>query len=249
MSNLRPRLIPSFYISGYDLVNRILFKEDTNRYIGDPLNTLRIFNQYNPDEIILTDIDAWKKGINYELLIDISEEIFCPFTYGGGIYSYNDAKKIIQLGFEKISFNHAVFENFNIIEKVANNFGCQSVVINCDVIKSNNDYFMFNYRSQKKMNIKMVDLLDDIDLSKVGEILVTNVDRDGSFKGPDFDLIRLITNKYKKPIIYKGGLDKAENIKKCFQIGCSAITSSNFFIMKKKSGGIVFSNPNNFKTN
>ena len=143
MNDLRPRIIPSFYISGNDLVNRILFKKDTNRYIGDPLNTLRIFNQYNPDEIILTNIEAWKKNINYELLNDISEEIFCPITYGGGVYSYNDAKQVIQLGFEKISFNYAVFENFNVIEKVANNFGCQSVIINCDVIKCNNDYFIF----------------------------------------------------------------------------------------------------------
>lgn len=158
MNNLRPRVIPSFYTSSSKLINRIYFNDKKERYIGDPLNTLRIFNQYNPDEIILIDIDAWINGINYELLESISDEIFCPLTYGGGVYNYDDAKNIIQLGFEKISFNFNVINNFNVIEKVSYNFGSQSTIINFDLVYEDNEYYIFDYREKKKRIINFLNI-------------------------------------------------------------------------------------------
>ena len=124
---MRPRIIPGFQISKGELVHIIEFNKNSKRYIGDPLNTLRIFNQFDCDEISIVDVDAWRNGIDFGLLEKISEEIFLPLSYGGGIKNFNEASKIIGLGFEKIIFNDTIFSNINFSAGGLNHF---SVLLN-----------------------------------------------------------------------------------------------------------------------
>ena len=141
---LLKRIIPTLIMKNDELIHRSKFDKSTDRYVGDPINTINIFNQFQVDEIILLNIEnsRYKKKINFNLLKDIAGEAFFPLTYGGGINNYEDAEKIISLGFEKIAINNAFLENKNFIEKLSKKIGAQSVVISIDVLKMNNEYYI-----------------------------------------------------------------------------------------------------------
>ena len=130
-----------------ELIHRSNFNKSTDRYVGDPINTINIFNQFQVDEIILLNIEnsRYKKKINFDFLKDIAGEAFFPLTYGGGINNYEDAEKIISLGFEKIAINNACFEDENLIEELSKKIGAQSIVISIDILNVNNEYYIYNY--------------------------------------------------------------------------------------------------------
>ena len=134
---LLKRIIPTLIMKNDELIHRSNFDKSTDRYVGDPINTINIFNQFQVDEIILLNIEnsRYKKKINFDLLKDIAGEAFFPLTYGGGIDNCEDAEKIISLGFEKIAINNASFENKSFIEELSKKIGAQSVVISIDVLK------------------------------------------------------------------------------------------------------------------
>ena len=243
---IRPRIIPCFQINSGNLVNRILFNKKTERYIGDPINTLKLFNEYQPDELSIIDINAWHSNINFEILEKLSNEVFCPLSYGGGVYNFDDAKRIVMMGYEKILFNNSSLNNWEILKKTSEYFGSQSVIMNLDVIKENNCFYIYDYRSNKKLSVELRKFIKDSNLTCVGEILVSVVNLDGSFLGPDLEFLQDIKDLTSKPIIYKGGISSFFDIRTCFLRGISAVMSSNFLIMKKKSSGIVFTNPNEY---
>ena len=133
------RIIPSLIIKNEELVHRSNFDLSTERYVGDPINAINIFNNYFTDEIIILDIEASiNNKINYKLLKDLSSEAFTPLSYGGGIKTIKQAEQIINLGFEKIILNSACFENFNLIYECQKNLGAQSVIISLDILKEKN---------------------------------------------------------------------------------------------------------------
>ncbi len=238
------RIIPSLIIKNDELIHRSNFDETTERYVGDPINAINIFNNYFTDEIIVLDIEASKnKKINYNLLKDLSSEAFTPLSYGGGIKTIKQAEKIINLGYEKIILNSVCFENFNLIHECQKNLGAQSIIISVDIFKDKNNYNLYNYleRKVRKENIK--EFLEKISSLEIGEIMLTSVNFDGLMAGCDIELIKDFQNFINVPLIYKGGLSSLENIKEVFNTKVNAITSSSFFIMKKKGGGIVLHYP------
>lgn len=238
------RIIPSLIIKNDELIHRSNFDEMTERYVGDPINAINIFNNYLTDEIIILDIEASiNDKINYNLLKDLSSEAFTPLSYGGGIKTIKQAEKIINLGYEKIVLNSVCFDNFNLIQECQKNLGAQSIIISLDILKDKKNYSLYNHlnKTVRKENIK--DFLKKILSIEIGEILLTSVDCDGLMAGCDIELINNIQNYINVPLIYRGGLSSLENIKDVFDTKVSAITSSSFFIMKKKDGGIVLSYP------
>ena len=244
---MRPRIIPGFQISKGELVHIIEFNKNSKRYIGDPLNTLRIFNQFDCDEISIVDVDAWKNGIDFGLLEKISEEIFLPLSYGGGIKNFNEASKIIGLGFEKIIFNDTIFSNINLIEEFAENFGSQAVVLKVNVVKSQNIYKIYDHKNDLILDENLELFLKKLNNIKASEISVIVTNLDGSFYGPDLFFINYAKKIIDKHFIYSGGISKETDFKDCFKAGANAVISNNFFIMKKKNGGIIFSNPKDVK--
>lgn len=238
------RIIPSLIIKNDELIHRSNFDETTERYVGDPINAINIFNNYLTDEIIITDIQASiNNKINYNLLKDLSSEAFTPLSYGGGIKNVKQAEKIINLGYEKIILNSACFENFNLIYECQKNLGAQSIIVSLDILKHEYNYVLYNHVEKKIRKENITDFLKKISSIEIGEIMLTSVSFDGLMAGCDIELINYLQNFINVPLIYKGGLSSLENIKEVFDTKVDAITSSSFFIMKKKDGGIVLHYP------
>jgi len=240
---MRARIIPGFQISNGELVHLIKFDKKTKRYIGDPLNTLRIFNQFDCDELSIVDIDSWKHGINFDLLEEISEEIFLPLSYGGGVKNLDDASKIIRLGFEKVIFNDSIFSNETLIKEFSENYGSQAVVLKINIIKHKDYYYVFDHKNSKILEEKIDNILDKVNNINASELSIIITNLDGTFDGPDFDFIKKVKKKINKHLLYSGGISKNSDFKDCFKAGASAVITNNFFIMKKKNGGIIFTNP------
>lgn len=242
---LLKRIIPTLIIKNDELIHRSNFDKSTDRYVGDPINTINIFNQFQVDEIILLNIEnsRYKEKINFDLLKDIAGEAFFPLTYGGGINNYEDAEKIISLGFEKIAINNAFFENKNFIEQLSKKIGAQSVVISIDVLKMNNEYYIYNYLENTPRKILFSRYLTELSNLNFGELMITLVNLDGTMSGCDINLLDKIDKNIRIPIIYKGGLSSIDEIQILFEKGVSAVASSTFFIMKKINGGIVLNYP------
>ena len=238
------RIIPSLIIKEGELIHRKNFDSNSDRYVGDPLNAINIFNEYFTDEIVILDIEASKKNyINFSLLKDLAGEAFTPLSYGGGISTIEQAEKIIKMGYEKLILNNICFSDFNFIKKIKRSLGAQSIVISIDIIKSENKYFLYDYKTKGKREYSVNDFLQRVRELEIGEILITSVLNDGMMDGCDLELINKFENFIDVPIIYRGGLSSLNDMKLVFKTTVSAITSSTFFIMKKKDGGIVLNYP------
>lgn len=242
---LLKRIIPTLILKDDELIHRSNFDKSTDRYVGDPINTINVFNQFQVDEIILLNIEITKynKKINFDLLKDIAGEAFFPLTYGGGINNCEDAEKIISLGFEKIAINNASFKNKSFIDELSKKIGAQSVVISVDVLKKNNEYYIYNYIENASRKISLIKYLTDLNNLNFGELMITLVNLDGTMTGCDINLLDQIDKNIRFPIIYKGGLSNINEIQILFEKGVSAVASSTFFIMKKINGGIVLNYP------
>ena len=242
---LLKRIIPTLIMKDDELIHRSNFNDSTDRYVGDPINTINVFNQFQVDEIILLNIEnsKYKKKINFDLLKDIASEAFFPLTYGGGINNCEDAEKIISLGFEKISINSALFKNENLVKELSSKIGAQSIVISVDIIKMDNEYYIYNYLANAPRKLLLSQYLSNLNNLNIGELMVTLVNLDGSMSGTDIDFLDQVSNKTRIPIIYKGGLSNTNEIQMLFENGISAVASSTFFIMKKINGGIVLNYP------
>lgn len=240
---MRSRIIPGFQISKGELVHTLKFDKNTKRYIGDPLNTLRIFNEFNCDELSIVDIDAWKYGINLKLLEEISEEIFIPLSYGGGIKNYDQASKIISLGFEKIIFNDALYSNLDLIKKFSDDYGSQAVVLKANILSSGKNYKILDHKNLKIIDDNIDSFFEKFNKINASEISLIITNLDGSFNGPDLNLISQVKKLTDRHIVYSGGISKISDFKDCFNAGANAVITNNFFIMKKFNSGVVFSNP------
>lgn len=248
---LSKRIIPCLLIDNEKLVHIKNFDKNKTRYIGDPINAINIFNDYEVDELVVLDINATKRNlINFEFLKYLSDEAFFPLSYGGGIKNGIDAQHLINIGYEKIILNKHFFDNQNIINDCAKKIGSQSVIIALDVIYENNNYLLYDHYLSKKKNKSLDEVLKELNNYQYGELLITSVSNDGMMDQCNFDLIKYVENKITVPIIYKGGATNYEDIKKCLKYNISAFSSGTIFIMKQKDGGIVLNYPSNsFKEN
>ncbi len=199
------RIIPTLLVSNNLLVKGEKFKDHS--YVGDVYNAVKIFSEKKAHEIILIDILARKKNdiFDIELIKKIKNEIFIPLTIGGGINTLEQASRIIDQGVEKISLNSALNEDPKIVEKIANKFGSQSVVVSIDVRKIDNKYKIFFQNGEVMSNLPLVTYLQDLENLGAGEILLTSIDNEGKKIGFDLELYKMLENKVNLPIIANGG--------------------------------------------
>jgi imidazole glycerol-phosphate synthase subunit HisF len=189
---LNPRIIPVLLLENDRLVKTVKFSNP--KYVGDPINTVRIFNEKQVDELFILKIDG-NKNLNYSLLNKLASECRMPLCYGGGITSIDQVKKLISLGVEKISIcSHAV-ENYFFIKEAIKSVGKQSVVITVDLKIENKIYIVTSDNGKKKHNIKFEDYLDVLQEINVGEILINLIDRDGTMEGYDLNLAEKVSKK------------------------------------------------------
>ena len=244
---LRPRIIPCLLIRDKGLVKTLKFKD--GKYVGDPLNAVKIFNEKEVDELILLDIDASKdgRGPDFELIRTIAVESRMPLCYGGGVKTVEQAKKIISLGAEKVAISSAAVENPLIISQMAEAVGTQSVVVVMDVKYKG----LFNkpevviYNGSKATGIDPIEFAATCEESGAGEVVINSVDRDGQMNGYDLKLIREIRKSCSVPITVLGGagsLDDISSLIKEFNvIGAAA---GSIFVFKGKYKAVLINYPN-----
>ena len=202
---LKVRIIPTLLYKDFSLVKGIGF--DSWRRIGPVLPSVKIFNSREVDELIFLDITSTNKGINpdYESISELSKFCFVPLTVGGGINSIEQVDKIIEIGADKVAINSASYENPQIISNVANRFGKQCVVASIDVRFENNEWICYKNSGLKRTNKTPLKWAKELESLGAGEILITSIDRDGLMKGYDQELISLLTNNLRIPVVASGG--------------------------------------------
>ena len=210
---LQTRVIPVLLLHKKGLYKTIKFKSP--KYVGDPINAIKIFNEKEVDELILLDIDATKEARepNYRMIEKIASECFMPLCYGGGINNLKQIKKIFSLGVEKISINHsALSSNSNLIEEAVEIYGSQSIVGAVNIKKNLFGSFkLYDHVSKRVLGKPIKEHLAELVDKGVGEIFINDVDNDGMMKGFNIDLIKEFTKDLPIPSICCGGAGSLEH--------------------------------------
>lgn len=239
---LKSRVIPTLLLDGTGLFKTEEFSKP--RYVGDPINAVKIFNEKNVDELAIFDITASsKRRINYTLLERIAKEARMPLMYGGGVTSANEARNILRLGFEKISVNSHFFSNREILTEISNAIGAQSVVLCLDVKNSMfGEYIVYRNRGNDKVNVSLKEILKSLDYNFICEVVINNISNDGKLKGLDVELLNFVRPLVKCHLTMMGGLsgelEIIELLSKFHPIG---IGGGACFVYKGKFKAILLS--------
>ena len=227
---LLKRVIPVLLLSKKGLYKTINFTK--RKYVGDPINTLRLFNDLGADEIIIIDIDATKeqRGIDINFIKDLASECFMPLTYAGGISSITDAEKILRMGVEKLCINNAIIESSTLIEDLSKEFGSSTIVISVDVKTKMFKKTVYSYKKNKPIKKGIMDYVQEIAHKGAGEIFLTNVDYEGTQRGFDYNLIKEVSESVNIPVIAHGGCGNFKDIKQAFDSGASAVACGSKFV-------------------
>ena len=243
----RKRIIPCLLLQNESLVKTTRFKKPS--YIGDAVNTVRIFNELEVDELILLDISATtsKSEPNFDLLKDIASECFMPLAYGGGINTLEQAKKIIKIGYEKVIINSAAYSDKDLITQIANELGNQCVIGSLDVKKSFlGNYFVYSNSGNQKEKINPFQWAKELESLGAGEIMITSITQEGTWNGFDMELIEKITKQVNVPVIAHGGAGSFKDIEEVFYLNVNAAAVGSMLVYQKKGMGVLV-NVNNLK--
>ncbi|CAB1259796.1 imidazole glycerol phosphate synthase subunit HisF [Vibrio cholerae] len=245
---LKSRVIPCLLLDDNRLVKTCKFKNA--KYIGDPINAIRVFNEKEVDELLLIDISATKsgKGPNYELIEEIAGECFMPLCYGGGITTFAQAKQIFSSGVEKISIQNCHFTNPEIVRKIVSEYGSQSVVASIDLKKNFfGNYKIYDYKNKRYRSEPWQDYIIKLQGYGVGELLINFVDNDGMMSGMALEVIKEASALLKIPLVTVGGVGCLEDIKNGVLSGASAIGVGSFFVFHGPHKAVLISYPNYYE--
>ena len=243
---LRPRIIPCLLVSNRGLVKTINFKNP--KYIGDPINAVRIFNEKEVDELIILDIDAsrFNKEPDYKSIEYWASECRMPLCYGGGIKTVAQAQAIFSLGVEKIAMSSSVIENSRLIIDLAEKVGNQSVVVILDVKKKTfGGYDVYTYNATKRSSIKLFDFISEAEKNGAGEIVINSIDLDGTMKGYDFTLVKKIREQINTPLTILGGAGNLDHISELIEkFGILGASAGSLFVFKGIYKAVLINYPN-----
>jgi imidazole glycerol-phosphate synthase subunit HisF len=243
---LMPRLIPCLLLSSSrgGLVKTRRFKEP--KYVGDPINAVRIFNEKEVDELMVLDIDATKerRGPDFEMAEQLASECFMPLCYGGGIRSFEDAKTLLSLGVEKVALQSAFLEQPAILRQIADHAGEQAVVASIDLRK---DWLgRYRVRGPAEGRAPAADwqsLVRTAVANGAGEILITSVDREGTLGGMDLALVREASRLVEVPLIANGGAGSLADVRAAVESGASAVAAGAFFVFYGPHRAVLITYP------
>jgi cyclase len=236
---LRPRVIPCLLLSRGGLVKTRRFRDP--KYVGDPINAVRIFNDKEVDELMVLDIDATRerRGPDLALIEELAGECFMPLCYGGGIRTAQDAKAILALGVEKIALQSAFLRDPKIVREVADHAGEQAVVVSLDIEKD----WLGRHKLRGARSRDWHEALTDAVRSGAGEILLTSVDREGTLGGMDIALIQEASAMVEVPLIANGGAGSLADIEAAVQAGASAVAAGAFFVFYGPHRAVLITYP------
>ena len=243
---LFPRIIPCLLVHNKGLVKTIKFKEP--KYVGDPINAVKIFNEKEVDELIVLDIDATSKNKepDYKMIENLASECRMPLCYGGGIKTTAQAKRIFALGVEKIAMSSAVIDAPEIIAEIAAQVGAQSMVVVLDIKKRllGSKYDIYTHNGKMKHSINLFDFVQKLEKLGVGEIIVNSIDNDGVMKGYDMDLIAKVKSQLSIPMTILGGAGSLEDIERVIaQHKIIGMAAGSLFVFKGKYRAVLINYP------
>jgi len=242
--NLRTRVIPCLLLRRGGLVKTVRFTDAT--YVGDPINAVRIFNDKEVDELMLLDIDATREGRepDFERIHDIVSEAFMPVAYGGGIRTVEQAARVIALGVEKVVLNHAALHDPEIIAGVAARLGSSSTVVAIDV---KSDWLgrprVYDAVARKLTGADPIRQLVLAQQAGAGETLIYSVDRDGTGKGFDLDLLRAAAGALSVPVVVCGGAGSLDDFRSAAAVGAAGIAAGSLFVFVGRHRAVMINYP------
>lgn len=238
------RVLPVLLLENGGLVKTENFKNPV--YIGDPINAVRIFNEKEVDELLLLDITASKENRepDYDWIRDIVSESFMPIGYGGGIKNLDQIKKLFGAGIEKVVLNTASFD-FDLISNAASIYGNQSISISVDVRKGLlGGYSVYTCNGTIKHKLSPDVFAKELVEVGAGEIIIQSIDREGTMKGFDLDLIKLVSEAVNVPVVASGGAGSLEHLREALQQGgASSVAAGSLFIYKGKHRAVLINYP------
>jgi imidazole glycerol-phosphate synthase subunit HisF len=244
---LRSRIIPCLLIHNKGLVKTVKFKEP--KYVGDPINAVKIFNEKEVDELIVLDIDATKenRGPNLKMIKNLADECRMPLCYGGGINTVDQAVKIISLGVEKVALSCSALNDIELCQQIGDIIGNQSVVVVIDVKKKKlfGGYDIYTHNGTKKTKWNLFDFIAKLEEIGIGEIVINSIDNDGVMQGYDIPLLESVREKCTMPITVLGGAGSLEDIKKIIsKFKTIGVAAGSLFVFKGKYRAVLISYPN-----
>jgi cyclase len=243
---LYPRIIPCLLVHKKGLVKTTKFKDP--KYVGDPINAVKIFNEKEVDELIVVDIDATREGRepDYKMIENLAAECRMPFCYGGGIKTVEQAQKIFSLGVEKIAVSSVAIENPSLIAAMAERVGNQSVVVVLDVKKKTfgSKYELYTHNGTKATGIDPIAFATAMQKAGAGEIVINSIDQDGAMKGYDMNLINKIRDVISIPLTVLGGAGSMDDIGNMIQEqGIIGVAAGSLFVFKGKYRAVLINYP------
>lgn len=244
---LRPRIIPCLLVHDKGLVKTIRFSKP--KYVGDPINAVRIFNEKEVDELIVLDIDATKENRepDYKMIAHLAEECRMPLCYGGGVKTSEQVSEIIGLGVEKVAISSAAINNPKLIYEASKKVGNQSVVVVLDVHKRQltGKYEVKIYNATKATGRNPVDLAKEFEQLGAGEIVINSIDNDGMMIGYDHILVDKIRTSIQIPITILGGAGSLNDIGQLFkEHGILGAAAGSLFVFKGQFRAVLINYPN-----
>ena len=241
----RPRIIPVLLLKNLALVKSIQFKN--HKYIGDPINAVRIFNKLKADELVFLDVEASRNNrlISLDFVKNVGEEAYMPFSVGGGVKSIEDIKVIINAGAEKIVINTYAAQNPEFVKEASETFGSSTIVVCIDVkkklFKGERTWILSGSKSTSFTPIEFAKLMEK---NGAGELIIQSIDRDGTMEGYDIGLIKLISTSVGIPVVALGGAGREEDLIEAYQNGhANALAASSLFVYQSKKRGVLINYP------
>lgn len=241
---LRPRVIPVLLLKGGGLYKTLRFSQPA--YVGDPLNTMRIFNEKEVDEICVLDIGErfGQPGPQFELIREIASEAFMPLSYGGGVRRLEQAQVILKSGVEKVVLNSLAFSDPHEVARIVAYAGSSSVVVSIDV-KPNwlGKYEVLTRSGTRKTGLSIVDAARAAENMGAGEILLNSIDRDGTFQGYDMKAVDQVVKAVSIPVVACGGAGSLQHMKDVLAAGASAASAGSMFVYQGRHRAVLISYP------
>jgi cyclase len=239
------RVIPCLLLRDAGLIKTVEFQDP--KYVGDPRNAVKIFNEKEIDEIVILDIDASRenRGPNFEQIAELAGEAFIPLAYGGGITDLEQIKKLFYLGVEKVILNQSAFSQPTLISDAAKRVGSQSIVASIDYKKNifgKATVYISNGTTSTKEKVldyarKMVDY-------GAGELILNSIERDGTYNGYDQEMIEMVSKAISVPVVAVGGASKVEDFRLAVEAGASAVAAGSMFVYQRPHNAVLINYPN-----
>lgn len=241
---LHARVIPCLLMRNAGLVKTVRFKNA--RYIGDPINAVRIFNDKEVDELVFLDIGSAKQrgGPDFALLADIASEAFMPFAYGGGITSLEHVKRLYGLGVEKVILNSAAADQPQLVSAAAALAGSSGVVVSIDVRRNwMGKYCVCVDSGTRELQREPAAYARAMEQLGAGEILLNAIDRDGTMDGYDLELVRRVCAAVSIPVVAAGGAGTLSHFRQAADAGASALAAGSMFVFHGKHNAVLITYP------